>query len=113
MPKAEGKKGGQFYTPGSVVRVLVEALSPHKGRIYDPCCGSGGMFVQSEKFVESRLHPRQANHHALEHARMPRPCARMTQEARKGSRSQLGRVKGSGANHGRPNPAILALGEPV
>lgn len=50
---AEGKKGGQFYTPGSVVRVLVEVLSPHKGRIYDPCCGSGGMFVQSEKFVES------------------------------------------------------------
>jgi type I restriction enzyme M protein len=50
---AEGKKGGQFYTPGSVVRVLVEVLSPHKGRVYDPCCGSGGMFVQSEKFVEA------------------------------------------------------------
>jgi type I restriction enzyme M protein len=50
---AEGKKGGQFYTPGSVVRVLVAMLSPHKGRIYDPCCGSGGMFVQSEKFLES------------------------------------------------------------
>lgn len=50
---AEGKKGGQFYTPASVVRVLVDVLSPHKGRIYDPCCGSGGMFVQSEKFVEN------------------------------------------------------------
>ena len=50
---AEGKKGGQFYTPGSVVRVLVAMLSPHKGRIYDPCCGSGGMFVQSEKFIEA------------------------------------------------------------
>src|SRR5581483_921498 len=50
---AEGKKGGQFYTPGSVVRVLVEVLAPHKGRVYDPCCGSGGMFVQSEKFIES------------------------------------------------------------
>ena len=50
---AEGKKGGQFYTPASVVKVLVEMLSPHKGRIYDPCCGSGGMFVQSEKFIES------------------------------------------------------------
>lgn len=50
---AEGKKGGQFYTPASVVKVLVEVLSPHKGKIYDPCCGSGGMFVQSEKFVES------------------------------------------------------------
>ena len=50
---AEGKKGGQFYTPASVVRVLVEVLAPHKGKVYDPCCGSGGMFVQSEKFVES------------------------------------------------------------
>ncbi len=50
---AEGKKGGQFYTPASVVKVLVAMLSPHKGRIYDPCCGSGGMFVQSEKFIES------------------------------------------------------------
>jgi type I restriction enzyme M protein len=50
---AEGKKGGQFYTPRSVVRVLVEMIAPYKGRIYDPCCGSGGMFVQSEKFVET------------------------------------------------------------
>ncbi|MGH9764585.1 MAG: type I restriction-modification system subunit M, partial [Blastocatellia bacterium] len=50
---AEGKKGGQFYTPASVVRVLVEVLAPHKGQVYDPCCGSGGMFVQSEKFMES------------------------------------------------------------
>ncbi len=51
---AEGKNGGQFYTPSCVVRCLVEMLGPYKGRIYDPCCGSGGMFVQSEKFVESR-----------------------------------------------------------
>ncbi len=50
---AEGKNGGQFYTPSCVVRCLVEMLEPYKGRIYDPCCGSGGMFVQSEKFVES------------------------------------------------------------
>jgi type I restriction enzyme M protein len=50
---AEGKNGGQFYTPTCVVRVLVEMLAPYKGRIYDPACGSGGMFVQSEKFVES------------------------------------------------------------
>ena len=50
---AEGKKGGQFYTPRSVVQVLVEMLAPYKGRVYDPCCGSGGMFVQSEKFVEA------------------------------------------------------------
>ncbi len=50
---AEGKKGGEFYTPRCVVRVLVEMLAPYKGRVYDPCCGSGGMFVQSEKFVEA------------------------------------------------------------
>lgn len=50
---AEGKKGGEFYTPKSVVRVLVEMLAPYKGRVFDPCCGSGGMFVQSEKFVEA------------------------------------------------------------
>ncbi len=49
----EGKKGGEFYTPRAVVRVLVEMLSPYKGRVFDPCCGSGGMFVQSEKFVEA------------------------------------------------------------
>ena len=49
---AEGKRGGEFYTPRSVVRVLVEMLEPYKGRVYDPCCGSGGMFVQSEKFVQ-------------------------------------------------------------
>ena len=50
---AEGKNGGQFYTPSCIVRCLVEMLAPYKGRIYDPACGSGGMFVQSEKFVES------------------------------------------------------------
>ncbi|KAF5423132.1 MAG: type I restriction enzyme M protein [Candidatus Methanocomedens sp.] len=48
---AEGKKGGQFYTPRSVVQLLVEMLEPYNGRVFDPCCGSGGMFVQSEKFV--------------------------------------------------------------
>ncbi len=50
---AEGKSGGQFYTPACVVNVLVEMLQPFKGRVYDPCCGSGGMFVQSERFVEA------------------------------------------------------------
>ena len=50
---SEGKRGGEFYTPRSVVRVMVEMLEPYKGRVYDPCCGSGGMFVQSEKFVEA------------------------------------------------------------
>ena len=49
---AEGKRGGEFYTPRSIVQLLVEMLQPYKGRVYDPCCGSGGMFVQSEKFVE-------------------------------------------------------------
>ncbi len=49
---SEGKRGGEFFTPRSVVRTLVEMLEPFKGRVYDPCCGSGGMFVQSEKFIE-------------------------------------------------------------
>jgi type I restriction enzyme M protein len=49
--RAEGKRGGEFYTPASVVRLLVEVLEPYTGRVYDPCCGSGGMFVQAEKFV--------------------------------------------------------------
>jgi type I restriction enzyme M protein len=48
---AEGKKGGQFYTPRSVVKLLVEMLEPYEGRVFDPCCGSGGMFVQSDKFI--------------------------------------------------------------
>ena len=50
---AEGKKSGQFYTPAHVVNTLVAVLSPNKGRVYDPCCGSGGMFVQSEQFVKA------------------------------------------------------------
>jgi len=50
---AEGKQGGQFYTPRSIVELLVNMLEPYQGRVFDPCCGSGGMFVQSEKFVTS------------------------------------------------------------
>ncbi len=50
---AEGKKGGQFYTPRCIVKLLVGMLEPYKGRIFDPCCGSGGMFVQSKKFVKA------------------------------------------------------------
>ena len=50
---AEGKKGGQFYTPSHVVKTLVAVLSPNSGRVYDPCCGSGGMFVQSEEFIKA------------------------------------------------------------
>lgn len=49
--RAEGKRGGEFFTPPSIVKTIVEVLEPHRGRIYDPCCGSGGMFVQSEKFI--------------------------------------------------------------
>ncbi|WP_006246060.1 type I restriction-modification system subunit M [Mycolicibacterium tusciae] len=49
--RAEGKRGGEFFTPPSVVRVIVEVLEPSRGRVYDPCCGSGGMFVQTEKFI--------------------------------------------------------------
>ncbi|TCM51301.1 class I SAM-dependent DNA methyltransferase [Kribbella sp. VKM Ac-2568] len=50
--RAEGKRGGEFYTPASVVKVLVNVLEPYAGRVYDPCCGSGGMFVQAEKFID-------------------------------------------------------------
>ncbi len=50
---SEGKGGGEFYTPGSIVRLLVEMIEPYRGRVYDPCCGSGGMFVQSVKFAEA------------------------------------------------------------
>ena len=49
----EGKKAGEFYTPASVVKTLVEILKPYDGRVYDPCCGSGGMFVQSKNFLEN------------------------------------------------------------
>lgn len=51
--QAEGKLGGEFFTPRSIVRLLVEMLEPYQGRVYDPCCGSAGMFVQSERFVEA------------------------------------------------------------
>ncbi len=49
----KARKGGQFYTPSSVVKLLVEMLEPYQGRVFDPCCGSGGMFVQSEKFIKA------------------------------------------------------------
>ena len=49
--RAEGRRGGEFFTPPSVVRVIVEVLEPSSGRVYDPCCGSGGMFVQTENFI--------------------------------------------------------------
>ncbi|MCW4465648.1 type I restriction-modification system subunit M [Glutamicibacter sp. MNS18] len=58
--RAEGKRGGEFYTPAGVVRVLVEVLEPSSGRVYDPCCGSGGMFVQTEKFLDAHNEDRTA-----------------------------------------------------
>ena len=58
--RAEGKRGGEFYTPADVVRVLVEVLEPTSGRVYDPCCGSGGMFVQAEKFLDAHNKDRTA-----------------------------------------------------
>ena len=58
--KAEGKRGGEFYTPASVVKTLVEMIEPYEGRIYDPACGSGGMFVQAERFVEAHKGRRDA-----------------------------------------------------
>ena len=58
--RAEGKRGGEFYTPADVVRVLVEVLEPTSGRVYDPCCGSGGMFVQTEKFLDAHNEDRTA-----------------------------------------------------
>jgi len=62
---SEGKKGGQFYTPQSVVKLLVEMLEPYEGRVFDPCCGSGGMFVQSEKFIKNiRIITRKREHKA-------------------------------------------------
>lgn len=57
---AEGRRGGEFYTPRSVVQTIVEMLEPTQGRVYDPCCGSGGMFVQSERFIESHQGRRSA-----------------------------------------------------
>ena len=79
---AEGKRGGEFYTPRSVVRLLVEMLEPYKGRVYDPCCGSGGMFVQSERFVEEHggrigdiaIYGQESNYTTLA-ARQDEPCS--------------------------------------
>ncbi len=52
--RSEGRRGGEFFTPPGVVRVIVEVLEPSSGRVYDPCCGSGGMFVQTENFIAER-----------------------------------------------------------
>ena len=74
---AEGKRGGEFYTPRCVVRLLVEMIEPYKGRVYDPCCGSSGMFVQSEEFIErtagaSATFPFMARNQTRPHGSWPR-----------------------------------------
>ena len=71
---AEGKKGGEFYTPRCVVKLLVEMLEPYQGRVYDPCCGSSGMFVQSVEFI--RAQPRNGN------GGKARPTSRSTARSR-------------------------------
>jgi len=75
---AEGKRGGEFYTPRSIVKLLVEMIEPYEGRIYDPCCGSSGMFVQSEEFIEAHggrigdisIYGQESNHTTWRLARM-------------------------------------------
>jgi type I restriction enzyme M protein len=76
---AEGKKGGEFYTPRCVVKLLVEMLEPYKGRVYDPCCGSSGMFVQSVEFIHA---------HASGNGNLPSP--RLRQAGAKGDISIYG-----------------------
>jgi type I restriction-modification system DNA methylase subunit len=76
---AEGKKGGEFYTPRCVVKLLVEMLEPYRGRVYDPCCGSSGMFVQSVEFI--RAHAPTATATAATRRR-PRPTSRSTARSR-------------------------------
>ncbi|HTE83553.1 MAG TPA: class I SAM-dependent DNA methyltransferase [Dehalococcoidia bacterium] len=74
----EGRRGGEFYTPRSIVRLLVEMIQPFHGRVYDPCCGSGGMFVQSERFIEEHgghsgdlsIYGQESNHTTWRLARM-------------------------------------------
>ncbi len=87
---SEGEHGGEFYTPRSVVRVLVEMLEPYQGRVYDPCCGSGGMFVQSEKFVEEHggrigdiaIYGQESNYTTWRLAKMNLgPCAASTRKS--------------------------------
>lgn len=89
---AEGKLGGEFYTPDSVVLTLVEMLAPYRGRVYDPACGSGGMFVQSEKFVEHHrgrigdiaIYGQESNHTTWKLARMNLAIRRIETDIRHG-----------------------------
>ena len=78
---AEGKKGGEFYTPRCIVKLLVEMIEPYKGRVYDPCCGSSGMFVQSEEFIRQHggrlgdisIYGQESNHTTWKLAKMNLP----------------------------------------
>ncbi len=84
--EAEAKRCGECYTPRSVVRLLVEMLEPYKGRVYDPCCGSSGMFVQSERFVEEHggrvgdiaIYGRESNYTTWRLAKMNSRCVAST-----------------------------------
>lgn len=96
---AEGKGGGEFYTPTSVVRLLVEMLEPYKGRVYDPCCGSGGMFVQSLKFIEAHNgHRRDITVYGQESNRTTWRMARMNLAIR-GIEANLGRQHADSFHH--------------
>ena len=69
---AEGKKGGEFYTPRCVVKLLVEMIEPYEGRVYDPCCGSSGMFVQSVEFIRAHANGNLANGDSAKGKKVPR-----------------------------------------
>ena len=104
---AEGKGGGEFYTPTSVVRTLVEMLEPYRGRVYDPCCGSGGMFVQSLKFIEAHNGKRnQVTVYGQESNRTTWRMARMNMAIR-GIEAKLGR-KHADSFHEDQHPDLRA-----
>ena len=107
---AEGKLGGEFYTPRSVVRLLVEMIERYKGRVFDPCCGSGGMFVQSETFVEAHggrrsdlsIYGQESNPTTWKLARMNLAIRGIEGQPRAPQRRQLPRRSAQGLE-GRPS----------
>jgi len=104
---AEGKGGGEFYTPASVVRTLVAMLEPYRGRVYDPCCGSGGMFVQSLKFIEAHNGRRDAvTVYGQESNRTTWRMARMNMAIR-GIEAKLG-TKHADSFHDNQHPDLKA-----
>ena len=72
---SEGQKGGEFFTPTAIVKLIVEIIEPFHGRIFDPACGSGGMFVQSARFVQNHRRIPTAEIRSMGRRRPPRPCA--------------------------------------